>query len=67
MSSDSLLFEVKDHVAVITLNRPAQRNAINQEMSRDLTAYLQKVRQDNDIRVAIITGAGGVFSAGAEL
>ena len=67
MNSDSLLFEVKDHVAVITLNRPAQRNAINQEMSRNLTDYLQQVRRDDDIRVAIITGTGGAFSAGADL
>jgi enoyl-CoA hydratase/carnithine racemase len=67
VSSDNLLFELKDHVAVITLNRPAQRNAINQEMSRTLTDYLQRVREDDDIRVAIITGAGGTFSAGADL
>jgi enoyl-CoA hydratase/carnithine racemase len=67
VSSGSLLFEVKDHVAIITLNRPAQRNAINQEMSRNLTEYLQQVRHDDDIRIAIITGSGGSFSAGADL
>lgn len=67
MSSDTLLFEVKDHVAVITLNRPAQRNAISQEMSRNITEYLNRIRTDDDIRAAIITGAGGVFSAGADL
>lgn len=67
VSSDTLLFEVKDHVAVITLNRPAQRNAISREMSRTLTEYLNRVRSDDDIRAAVITGAGGVFSAGADL
>lgn len=67
MSSDTLLFEVKDHVAVITLNRPAQRNAISREMSQNITEYLQRVRSDDDIRVAVITGAGGTFSAGADL
>ncbi len=67
MSSEDLLFELKDHVAVITLNRPAQRNAISQAMSRELTEYLQRVREDDDIRVAIITGAGGTFCAGADL
>lgn len=67
MCSDTLLFEVKKHVAVITLNRPAQRNAISQEMSRNLTEFLNRVRADDNIRAAIITGAGGVFSAGADL
>ena len=67
MSSDLLLFETKDHVAVITLNRPAQRNAINQEMSRALMGFLQQVREDENIRAVILTGAGGTFSAGADL
>lgn len=67
MSGDTLLFELEGHVAVITLNRPAQRNAISQEMSRTLTEYLQRVRQDDGIRAAVITGAGGCFSAGADL
>ena len=67
MSSETVLFELKDHVAVITLNRPAQRNAINQEMSRTLMDHLRRVREDGDIRAAILTGAGGTFSAGADL
>ena len=67
MGSDTALFELTDHVAVITLNRPAQRNAINQEMSRTLMEYLQRVREDGDIRAAVLTGAGGTFSAGADL
>lgn len=67
MSDDPLLFEVKDRVAVITLNRPTQRNAINQEMGGQLMDRLQQVRSDPDIRAAILTGAGGTFSAGADL
>ena len=67
MSSDSLLFELKDRVAVMTLNRPAQRNAINQEMRDTLMNCLQRIREDGDIRAAILTGAGGTFSAGADL
>jgi len=67
VSSDTVLFELKDHVAVITLNRPAQRNAMNQELRRTLMGHLQRVREDDDIRVAIITGAEGTFSAGADL
>ena len=67
MSSDSALLEIIDRVAVITLNRPAQRNAINQEMGRTLMEYLQRARVDGDIRAAVLTGAGGTFSAGADL
>ena len=67
MSSDTVLFEVKDHVAVITLNRPAQRNAMNMELRRTLMGYLQRVREDDDIRAALLTGAGETFSAGADL
>lgn len=67
MSSNSLLFDVREHVAVITLNRPDQRNAINQEMGSALMDCLRQVREDEDIRVAILTGAGTTFSAGADL
>ncbi len=67
MTTDTLLFERTGHVAVITLNRPAQRNAMNQELSAALMDCLQRVREDEDIRVAILTGAGGTFSAGADL
>src|SRR5712691_1817910 len=67
VNSDTLLFDLADNVAVITLNRPAVRNAMNRELNGALLAALQRVREDADIRVAIITGAGGTFSAGADL
>jgi len=65
--SDTLLFDLADHVAVITLNRPAVRNAMNRELSGALMDALQRVGADADIRVAVITGAGRTFSAGADL
>ena len=67
MSSDMLTFECKDHVAVLTLNRPAQRNAINEEMAGALMDGLHRIREDGDIRAAVLTGAGGTFSAGRDL
>jgi len=67
VSSDTVLFELQGHVAVITLNRPAQRNAINEEMRRTLMDCLRCVRDDENIRVAVLTGAAGTFSAGADL
>ena len=67
MTSETVLFELDQHVAVITLNRPSQRNAMNHELRGALMDALQRVRQDDDIRAAVLTGAGGTFSAGADL
>jgi E-phenylitaconyl-CoA hydratase len=67
MSSDTVRFELDDQVAIITLNRPAVRNAMNNELRLALTEALQRVRQDDEIRTAVITGAGRTFSAGADL
>src|SRR4029453_12724359 len=66
MNSDTLLFDLADNVAVITLNRSEVRNAMNRELSGALLETLQRVCEDVDIRVAIITGAGGAFSPGAD-
>jgi enoyl-CoA hydratase/carnithine racemase len=67
VSSDTLLFDLRDQVAVITLNRPEVRNAMNRELSSALIEALQRVRDEADIRVAVITGAGRTFCAGADL
>lgn len=65
--SQDLLFAVKDGIATITLNRPAQRNAMTGEMRERLGLHLQQISDDPAIRVGVITGAGGVFCAGADL
>jgi E-phenylitaconyl-CoA hydratase len=67
MNSDTLLFDLTDQVAVITLNRPEVRNAMSRELRSALVEALQRVREDADVRAAIITGAGRTFSAGADL
>jgi E-phenylitaconyl-CoA hydratase len=67
VSHDPVLFELVDHVAVITLNRPEVRNAMNRELRQALMEGLRRVREEDEIRVAIITGAGRAFSAGADL
>jgi E-phenylitaconyl-CoA hydratase len=67
MSSDTLLFDLADNVAVMTLNRPAVRNAMNRELNHALMEALQRVREEADIRAAVITGAGRTFCAGADL
>src|SRR5206468_12706471 len=55
------------HVATITLNRPKQRNAVSPELAAALGAAVTRFEQDPDVWVAVLTGAGGVFSAGADL
>jgi len=60
-------YEVVDHVATITLNRPESRNAINGAMRRDLNAAWDRFRDDEDAWVGILTGTGEVFCAGADL
>lgn len=67
MPIDAVLFEVQDHVATITLNRPDAMNAINADLSAGLMAALRRVREDDAIRVAILTGNGRAFCAGADL
>ena len=54
-------------VTTVTLNRPDVRNALNEESMAELTQWAQSVPADGSIRVAILQGAGPVFSAGADL
>jgi len=65
----SIDFEiVEDGIARITLNRPERNNAFDEEHYRDLSLAWARVRDDQAIRVAIITGAGEKsFSSGADL
>jgi len=61
-------YEKIDHVVTITLNRPEVLNAFNREMHRELNDALARFREDQDARVAIVTGAGErAFSAGQDL
>lgn len=66
--SDNLLYEKRDGVAYITLNRPEKRNAITPEMMVRLADAWQDYRDDDEMRCAILTGAGDQsFTAGADL
>ncbi len=62
-----VILDVEKQIAVITLNRPERRNAINQQLLVDLYGMLETVSASNDIRVVIITGNGPSFSAGLDL
>ena len=60
-------FEARDHVAVLTLDRPEARNAINGEVARALEAALDRYESEESLRAAVLIGKGHVFSAGADL
>jgi enoyl-CoA hydratase len=69
MTFETLLYEVKDGVAVITLNRPERMNSIGGSMKADLAAALfEHARNDDTVRSVVITGAGDrAFCAGADI
>ena len=63
-----VLFEiVEPHIALVTLNRPEARNAVNGALAQALEAAVDRVEQDGEIRVAVLTGQGAAFCAGADL
>lgn len=62
-----LLFEVNDHIATITLNRPEAYNAFSDEMITEWIKALETVRDSHDIRVVIVKGNGKSFCAGGDI
>ncbi len=60
-------FETRDHIALITLNRPEARNAINGALASGIEAALDRYEDDPEVWVAILQSSGTVFSAGADL
>lgn len=62
-----VLFEVEEHIAIITLNRPDKRNAIDQDLMMSLWSSFERFSKDSEIRVGILTGAGDTFCAGLDL
>src|SRR5258706_11628885 len=67
MPFETLLTRREGEVEYLTLNRPDVRNAFNEQMIADLTAWAAAINADDDVRVVVMAGAGKVFSAGAEI
>jgi len=65
--SDDILLSVKDGIATVSLNRPKKRNAVHLKMWRHLEATFLDLANDASVRVAILTGVGGNFCAGADI
>jgi enoyl-CoA hydratase len=67
VATDLVLTEHNDGVLTITINRPAQRNAISREVAVQLASALDLLDSDSSLSVGVLTGAGGTFSAGMDL
>jgi enoyl-CoA hydratase len=65
--NDAVLTEVADGVAVITINRPRARNAVNGAVARGIAGALAELDARADVSVYVLTGAGGTFCAGMDL
>ena len=65
--SDNVRLEVVDGIAVVTIDRPEVRNAIDKPTAMEIAAALDQIDERSDIRVAVLTGSGTVFSAGMDL
>jgi enoyl-CoA hydratase len=65
--TDPVLTEVRGNVLIVTLNRPEAKNAANKALAEGVAAAMDRLDSDNDLRVGIITGAGGTFCSGMDL
>jgi enoyl-CoA hydratase len=67
MSDQAILSDQRAGILIITINRPEARNAVNGDVASGIAAALDQLDADDDLRVGIVTGAGGYFSAGMDL
>jgi enoyl-CoA hydratase/carnithine racemase len=67
MSNDYVLFDIADHVATLTLNRPDKANALSEEMMDALEARLAEADGNRDVRVIVIAANGKIFCGGHDL
>ena len=67
MPYQTVLYEKKGDVGTVTLNRPGQLNAINDQMLRDLDGALIDIEHDIEVKCVVLKGAGGNFSSGQDL
>ncbi|MBL8771517.1 MAG: crotonase/enoyl-CoA hydratase family protein [Phenylobacterium sp.] len=66
-SYETLILDVEDGIATMTLNRPDKLNAFNTQMMKDMIAAFDETDANDEVRAVIVTGAGRAFCAGADL
>src|SRR5260370_9779109 len=67
MDFKTIIYDAPDKIAKITINRAERMNGYNETMGKEMCAAIDRVRQDDDIRVLIITGSGRAFCAGGDI
>lgn len=67
MSYENVMVDVQDRIATLTLNRPAKRNALSDELLIDMQNALDDLEHDHSVRAVILTGAGKAFCSGFDL
>lgn len=67
MGTESVRFEARGHVAIITIDRPTVRNAVDANVAQGLERAIDELDETNDLRVGVLTAEGPAFSAGADL
>ena len=65
--AETLLLEVTDGIAVLTLNQPARRNPMSEQMGQELAETLDGIECREDVRVLVLRGAGESFCAGGDM
>jgi enoyl-CoA hydratase/carnithine racemase len=67
VSFETILIEKRDHLGILTLNRPQKFNTFNSQMAEELNAALRQLDEDAVVRAVIVKGAGKVFSTGIDV
>ena len=67
MSYQTIIYEVQDGIATLTLNRPEALNAFNRDMLAEMLDACDRIDADDEVKAVIVTGAGRAFCAGADL
>ncbi len=67
MTYETIQYDVEEHIATVTLNRPGVLNALNARMFDELESVFTKIAADKHLRVVLLTGGDNVFAAGADI
>ena len=64
---ESAIFEIRDNVAIVTLNRPEALNSLNTAIHRDVGACWEEINNNDEIKAAVVVGSGRFFCAGRDI